>query len=962
MKQFWIFLSTLAALICLSLIYPAAAAPTLPEQCEHCKTAVTWQPLTEADSESAILPGGHYYLAFEGDSCTWAEKSVPQKTCLYLNGKTLKGAARAFYITGELSILGEGTVTAPGPASKASGGTIEVYKTGTLNLYGGTLTSHTREDGVTYTVNGGCVNSQGIFRMYGGTIRDGLANNTGGNVFISITGQFFSYGGTVEGDGNRNHSVVTRGKVELAGDANLNMIWLFPNVEDGGPSLRDMLTVQPTYSGTAGAYFSGATEGLIIGSAKAEFPGTLTIKERQPTIYHGQLLLWFDSPVMILGENPTPCATLQEALQEATDTIVLMKDVVETITSDTGAVLDLNGHSLTGNITGKLLCMDSETDDYTVADGIYGTVTPSEGLKARDGYLMLEKDGLVSFHRLNLEITGMALRTESAGMYFTAAFSGDEMIKDRVQSFGLAASVEGDPVLYPDNVVRTALDSDRFGTGIENTSTLIRDIIKPENRQLVNELNSKIPIYGRAYVQLTDGTYHYGGCQRRSLQQQVEYIDKMWSATTVLQQSKLVEFYHNHQDLMAQWDIPKLRLVTENVGNAASPLEALQTLEARRNEVEQYMRRQVTVLWQVNEPVTYSFKSNSGDPEIDADNYINTFEPGEIFSGLPYTHGSGNAETFVFLAPPDEKGVHTFQSLDPALIGGGGGYTVNSTARLGNNCADAVFAAWGRVSASVSYSNSFNMTPYNGFIPVGDYETVEPTANRYNMATKEITAANGKPVMYKAYSQMQKGDAMTLTVESGAGHAILVSEVHVALKDGQIDGETSYIIYHDQTNSNYSKGYTRYDETIGQTVRVMGGYNKKYTFAQLYSKGLLPVTCKELIDSTPLETEWVQDSIPVRTGVNFFDGVITSNYWIATVTVGISDALGNPLQQCTRFVPQNEKLRCNMSRFEAETEQVVLQGDLDLESLFPGSYSYRISCTLYTGRELTVSEGVFQIP
>lgn len=962
MKRFWIFLSTLAALICLSLIYPAAAAPTLPEQCEHCKTAVTWQPLTEADSETDILPGGHYYLDFEGDNCTWAEKSVPQKTCLYLNGKTLRGAARAFYITGELSILGEGTVTAPGPSSKASGGTIEVYKTGTLNLYGGTLTSHTREDGVTYTVNGGCVNSQGIFRMYGGTIRDGLANNVGSNVFITIHGQFFSYGGTVEGDGHRYHSVVTRGKVELAGDANLNMIWLFPNVEDGGPSLRDMLTVQPTYSGTAGAYYSSATEGLIIGSAKAEFPGTLTIKERQLTIYHGQLLLWFDSPVMILGENPTPCATLQEALQEATDTIVLMKDVAETITSDTGAFLDLNGHSLTGNITGNLLCMDSATDDYTVADGIYGTATPSEGLKARDGYLMLEKDGLVSFHRLNLEITGMALRTEAAGMYFTAAFSGDEMIKDRVQTFGLAASVEGDPVQYPESSVRTALDSDRFGTGIENTSTLIRDIIKPENRQLVNELNSKIPIYGRAYVQLTDGTYHYGGCQSRSLQQQMEYIDKMWSATTTAQQSKLVEFYKNHRELMASWDIPKLRLVTENVGNAASPLEALQTLEARRNEVEQYMRHQVTVLWQVNEPVTYSFKSNSGDPELDADNYINTFEPGEIFSGLPYTHGSGNAETFVFLAPPDEKGVHTFQSLDPALIGGGGGYTVNSTARLGNNCADSVFSAWGRVSSSVNFRNSFNMTPYYGCIPVGDYETVDPAAVRYSTATTDITTANGESVMYRAYSQLQKGDAMTLTIESGAGHALLVSEVHVVLKNGQIDGANSYILYHDQSSKYYNKGLTRYDETLGQTVRVVGGCDSKYTFAQLYSKGLLPVTCKELIDPTPLEEEWVQDSVPARTANTFFDGTVTSNYRIAAVTVGISDALGNPLQQCTRFVPESEMHSCNMARFSDPIEQPVRQGELDLGSLPPGSYSYVISCRLFTGRELTVSEGVFQIP
>ena len=962
MKRNLVLVGILTALVLPTILFRVSASPALPEVCEHCGMAVTWQPLTEALGETSVLPAGHYYLDFEGDRRQFPELSVPKKTCLYLNGKTFEGEARAFYVTGALSILGDGTVTAPGPASKASGGTIEVYKTGTLNLYGGTLTSHTREDGVTYTVNGGCVNSQGVFCMYGGTIRDGIANNVGSNVFITINGQFFSYGGTVEGNGSRYHSVVTRGKVDLLGDASLDMIWLFPNEKDGGPPLSNMLTVQPTYSGNTTLYVSGVKEGLDIGSAESPFPGTLTIPSRQYKIYDGQLYVWGESPVMTPGEIATAYATLQEALATAEDQLVLMDSVTEDVTAKTSAVLDLNGYSITGEITGSLACRDSKTDDYSVADGSYGTVSQSDALVAAEGYLPITRDGAVSFHRLNTQLTGMALRTEEAGLYFTGAFAGDEMVKEQVETFGITASLKGDPLAYPETAVQTALEGELFATGVENTSTLIRNIIKPENRDWINEKNAAIPIYGRAYVKLRDGQILYSECKSRSLRQQLEAIDLLWSATTTLQQSKLVEFYKNNKSLIAQWDIPKLRSVEENLGNVTSPLDALQTLEARRNEVERYMRHQVTVLWQVNEPVTYSFKSNSGDPEINADNYINTFEPGEIFSGLPYTHGSGNAETFVFLAPPDEKGVHTFQSLDPALIGGGGGYVVNSTARLGNNCADAVFAAWGRVSASVAYASSFNMTPYNGFIPVGEYETVEPTATRYNMATKEIAAANGKPVMYKAYSQMQKGDAMTKVVESGAGHAVFVSEVHVVLTDGQIDGEKSYIIYHDQSNNNYAKGRTRYDETIGQTVRMMGGYNKEFTFAQLFDSGLLPVTCKELIDPAPLETEWVKDSIPVRTKENFFDGVITSNYWIATVTVGISDALGNPVQQCTRFIPSGEKLRCNMSRFQAETEQVVLQGDLDLESLIPGSYSYKISCTLYTGREMQVSEGDFQIP
>ncbi len=966
MKRVFLRLCAVCLLTAVTALQPKGAEPSLPAMCEHCKVAVTWQPLTEADGEDTILPEGHYYLDFAEGIGLWKEKSVPGKTCLYLNGKTLKGAARAFYVSGELTLLGQGTVTAPGPATKTSGGTIEVAKRAVLNLYGGTLTSCLPESGTTNTVNGGAVNVQGSFHMYGGTVRDGLSNNTGSNVFVTITGQFFAHGGTVEGDNTTGGSVVTRGKVQLDGDPRLQIIWLFPNVKGGGPALEDMLTVRSDFSGEVGLDMSVTycKEGVDIGSASGGFSGTMKLKGSSfvPVVYDGQLLLWNGSPVMALGEEAKPFQCVSDACAAA-ERVVLMDSVTEDVTVEKTVLLDLNGHSLAGSVSGsgRLLCMDSATDDYTVADGIYGTLPDSLQVQAREGYLMLREADKVSFHRLELQITGMALRTEDAGIYFTAVFFADEAVQKTVSAFGLTASATGDPEAYPQSAVSTVLDPSAFGKGIEYTSTVIRNILRPELSQGENAWRAAIPVYARAYIQLEDGTYLYSSCKNRSLQQQMEYIDRMWSATTALQQSKLVDFYRSHETLMEGWDLPKLRSVRENLGQSGSSLEALQTLQARRDEVERYMRYQTTVLWQVSEPITYSFKSNSGDPEVDADNYINTFSPGEIFSGLPYTHGSSNAETFTFLAPKNAEGVHTFAELPTALVSGGGGYAENSTARIGNNCADSVFAAWGRVASSIRFPNSFNMTPYYGCIPVGGYETVAENVVRYPTATAQITKANGEAVMYRAYSQMQKGDAMTLTVESGAGHAILVSQVQVVLNNGQIDGKKSYILYHDQSSKYYNRGETRYDEQLGKNVRVVGGCDNKYTFLQLYTKGFLPVTCKELIDPAPLEQEWVRDSAVQRTRETFFDGAMVSNYRLATVTVGISDALGNPLQQCTRFVPEAEMHRFEMSRFTDAIEQAVLQGSLDLDALPPGSYSYVISCRLYTGRELAVCEGVFQV-
>ena len=496
-----------------TILFRVSASPALPEVCEHCGMAVTWQPLTEADQGGEYIPDGHYYLAFREDSFQWNKKSIRGNTCLYLNGKTITGSERAFYITGSLAIMGEGTVQAPGPAEAANGGTVEVAKGGVFSLYGGTITSRLPEGAETQTINGGAVHVQGQFYMYGGTIRGGHANNTGSNVFVTVDGKIFAYGGTVEGDGFHD-GVVCRGQAFLSGDVSIQGLWLFPNVKGGGPALCDMLTVRPDFSGNANLYFrnNDAPEGAGIGNADGPFAGTLicSAQKLSPVLYDGKLYLWGKSPLMIPGENGKPCATWADATA-AGEQVVLMDSIAD-ISVDKKIMLDLNGHSITGNITGSgtLLCRDSKTDDYTVADGVYGEVPVSSAVDAREGYLAVEKAGKVSFHRLNLEITGMALRTEEAGMYFTAAFAGDEVVKENIKTFGLTASVAGDPEQNPASAVRTEIDPEQFGKGIEATSTLIRNIIQPGNRETVNSRNAQMPIYGRAYVQLKNGEYIYG--------------------------------------------------------------------------------------------------------------------------------------------------------------------------------------------------------------------------------------------------------------------------------------------------------------------------------------------------------------------------------------------------------------------------------------------------------------------
>ena len=209
------------------MVFPVSAETVLPEKCPHCNKAVTWSPLTEENASDVAITSGHHYLAFEGDSAEWTTKSIPRKVCLYMNGKTLmtpSGTGRMFTVSGELSLIGEGTVMGRGFTDTSSfGGAINV--TGTLNVYGATVTTTGETDrtagrgGVVYlsgassvlnlhsgsiiggkAANGGTLGiDTGVANIYGGTLGGGTATAAGGSVYIRSGGTLNMMGGTIEG-------------------------------------------------------------------------------------------------------------------------------------------------------------------------------------------------------------------------------------------------------------------------------------------------------------------------------------------------------------------------------------------------------------------------------------------------------------------------------------------------------------------------------------------------------------------------------------------------------------------------------------------------------------------------------------------------------------------------------------------------------------------------------------------
>ena len=218
--------------------------------CQGCKQDVLWMPLNQAliSSNDHKIPAGHYYLVKD---LVYVDSQVgisgDSKVCLDLNGHTYsvahpKNASRAANMSGTAvlniqdsskeqtgTMMGRGVLieTAAdgftcGTLLIGSGCTVNLYSgtltqealegyhatnsgvvkvTGTLNMYGGTVTG-----GVASKSDGGniYVDGNGVFNMYGGTISNGTAAEKGGNLYIHATGKFNMYGGKITGGTAKN--------------------------------------------------------------------------------------------------------------------------------------------------------------------------------------------------------------------------------------------------------------------------------------------------------------------------------------------------------------------------------------------------------------------------------------------------------------------------------------------------------------------------------------------------------------------------------------------------------------------------------------------------------------------------------------------------------------------------------------------------------------------------------------
>lgn len=388
------------------------------------------------------------------------------------------------------------------------------------------------------------------------------------------------------------------------------------------------------------------------------------------------------------------------------------------------------------------------------------------------------------------------------------------------------------------------------------------------------------------------------------------------------------------------------------VAPTTEPEDAEAILAQRRDVVEQHMRYISSVRWTVDKTVSYTY---SGDPS-------DTIElvAGRIYQGIPYTHGTGSAYSWLSYATgQNADGIYTLSGLNNETLNGTSFTTPGHWARVGNDCADAVYWAWAQVSSSISFENTIHMTPAFGCIPVGDYQWNAAAVMR--SSTNEVIEANGQQRMFEAYAQLQKGDGMVRIVETGGGHAVMIVDVHVERSGDQIDGAASYVTVLEQTGGNEQLQNFYYDEELGENVYLCEVNDKQWSFDLILSKGYLPITCKELIDPSPLPEPKVEDVITEPSVDNLFTSTITANYRIASVTVTVTDEQDRPVQQATCHSMEKEFFSFNLTRFLMDAQAGVLVGQIDFSALQPGQYRCTFDCRVSTGQIVRFRDFSFSI-
>ena len=482
------------------------------------------------------------------------------KTTMQLNSGLIRGgrttastqSGGSIYVAGGNFNMSGGTVDG-GYAGNMGGNVYTSSATSKVTIGGGTITN-----GYGYKKGGNIHINSGTLSLTGGTVSYGRSGR-GGNICLSF---YSSSTATIGGAGNPQ---IIGGKATAGEGGNIlfedqahqpeseysphsTAPWLALGnctVKDGQTSAlgsdiyinkNAYFRVLDSFAGTASVYFheNHMPEGNLYGglldttcnTATGDFTGKLIMENiaSAPNLFHQDGHLQIASAAKVADGAYTwyaDNASAVAAYDSKTDYIQVGFGNVEL----TGGnyTLDLVGQTVNITGTGNVICGDSSNDTYeTCGSATISGPTLVSNTAIIDGktYFALKENDTYSFHRGELLISNVTLRTGAAGIYYTATWQCDATLAAKVQCYGVAVSLQevpGQDFRSAKHVMYTAKNTG-FVPGDTGNGVLISGIVKNDSADRIarNSRCGQMPIHAVAYMTI-DGVDYLGQSVSHSL-------------------------------------------------------------------------------------------------------------------------------------------------------------------------------------------------------------------------------------------------------------------------------------------------------------------------------------------------------------------------------------------------------------------------------------------------------------
>ena len=429
-----------------------------------------------------------------------------------------------------------------GAATSTNGGNLMVNH-GYVEILGGSVTYGTAaEDGGNIYAIAGSSNSDASANYLkiqksetAPVILGGKAGGQGGNIY---------FGGVLHlTDAHIQNGMAATGTDLYMSKASLQNVFALGEGVTGNIRIfvNDGLLGSPVY----GKAITGGT------ATKLNANMTLEGEYGQPQLCTKDGKLYVAGSAVVFGEIVTGYATASDAATACKDGdyVKLYTDADLQLTRD--CMVDLNGFTATVSGSGMLYGMDGVGTGKAVLEG---TAQAAEVTYAPTGkiYIAVPNGTEVTWHLLDMGITGVSIRPSVSGMYYTGTWNCDETLLSYLDSYGVAVDVTAAPeqgFLTCDSTLYTTFDAAALVSGEVKTGAIIENILSEDRKAQFNDVCGKTPIFAATYVKLRSGTTVVGGSVAYSLYDTMQQLEVL----TEQRPSAYGKYIYNAGVFYRQW-------------------------------------------------------------------------------------------------------------------------------------------------------------------------------------------------------------------------------------------------------------------------------------------------------------------------------------------------------------------------------------------------------------------------